>query len=172
MWQDVTADAVPVSLLCCCSRDHSECTGLQEGCGTVARRPDGETHLKDHLPYTFIYLYFNLWLLSLRHPSCLISRLRVSVRVWWTWCTSSASPTPWWKSTLCPGSRRSANTKVTQGAQTGSSSSQDLTILTTINWCKFSYKAGVRLVKCHPDFRPHQDYSSPGSMCVSWYVCS
>lgn len=52
--QDVNADGAPVSLLCCCSRDHSECTGLQEGRGTVARRPDGETHLKDRLPYAFI----------------------------------------------------------------------------------------------------------------------
>lgn len=36
----------------------------------------------------------------------------VTCRVWWTWCMWSASPTRWWRSTLCRGSRKSASTKV------------------------------------------------------------
>lgn len=81
---------------------------------------------------------------------------------------------PWWKSTLCPGSRRSASTKVTQAAQTESSWSRNLTILITLNRCKFSYKVklGVHLRKCNTDFRPHEHYSSPGSMCVFRGVCA
>lgn len=74
----------------------------------------------------------------------LCNSLLFSVRVWWTWCTSSASPTPWWRSTRCPGSKKSASTKVTRPTHSLRNTPQ--TVVLSESGCVFAQQLGYGLV--------------------------
>ena len=65
--------------------------------------------------YSRVSVCFYLFLVILKLLR--LFNLSLSLRVWWTWCMSSVFPTPSWRWTLCPGSKKSTSTKVTQPIQ-------------------------------------------------------